>query len=212
MSRAPALLVFAKAPLAGAVKTRLAAAIGAERAAAVYRALLETTLACAAAARAAGIVDRIELWCTPDADHPHLRSLAERHAASRHRQPDGDLGLRMRAAFADALPRVSSVLLVGTDCPALQPGHIAAAATALATHDAVVVPAEDGGYVLVGARRPLPFANVRWSTPHALADTLAGFAQAGLACARLAPLWDVDDAADLARWEDLQARARVPHA
>ena len=73
---APALLVFAKAPVAGAVKTRLAAEVGAAAALAAYRALLAATLACAAAARDAGIVARVELWCAPDADAPALVELA----------------------------------------------------------------------------------------------------------------------------------------
>lgn len=207
MTAPPLLLVFAKAPAAGMVKTRLAATIGAHAAADVYRELVATTLAHAVAARARGIVADVELWCAPDPDTAYFHALAGATNVARRRQCDGDLGMRMADALADALTRHAHVLLAGTDCPLLDPQRIADAAQALEGHDAVLVPAEDGGYVLVGAARPLPFAGVRWSTPDALSDTLAAFARARLRCALGATLWDVDDAADLARWNALRQRA-----
>jgi len=200
MSAAPALVVFAKAPVPGRVKTRLAATIGAAAAVAVYRELAATTLAHAVAARNAGVVAAIELWCDPGPDHDGLRALAARAGATLHRQPGGDLGARMAGAIADALRRHPAVLLVGTDCPLLDVAYLARAAELLAGHDAVLGPAEDGGYVLVGATRPLGFAGVRWSSPHALADTEARFADAGLSWRTAATLWDVDTPSDLARW------------
>jgi uncharacterized protein len=212
MSAGPALLVFARAPVAGEVKTRLAAAIGGVRALAAYRELLATTIGVACAARDAGIVAAVELWCTPDEDAHDLRELALANAFSRHRQPDGDLGARMEAALADALRRAPAALLIGTDCPVLTPVHLANAAATLAKHDAVLIPAEDGGYVLVGARRPVPLRDVRWSTAHALADTRDGFARAGVTCACLPPLWDVDDDADLARFHRLREPAPLSDA
>jgi len=201
MSVAPALLVFAKAPVPGRVKTRLAAAIGDAAAAAAYRELTATTLAHAAAACRAGVVCSVELWCAPEPDSEYFTQLAAAAGATRHRQSDGDLGVRMGHAIADALARRSSVLLVGTDCPLLDVDYLARAAELLAGHDAVLGPAEDGGYVLVGARRPLPFTGVRWSSPHALADTETAFARAGVAWSTAPTLWDVDAPADLARWK-----------
>ena len=109
----------------------------------------------------------------------------------------------MARAIADALNRAAAVLLVGTDCPLLDAQRLAHAAAVLADHDAVLGPAEDGGYVLVGARRPLPFAAVRWSSPHTLTDTAAGFDRTGIRWAALPVLWDVDEPADLARWKAL---------
>ncbi|MFO1412928.1 MAG: TIGR04282 family arsenosugar biosynthesis glycosyltransferase [Burkholderiales bacterium] len=197
------LLVFAKAPVAGAVKTRLAATVGPERALAVYRALLDTTLACADAARAAGVVRRVELWGTPEGDATALDVLSARHGFTRHAQQGADLGARMAHALAATLQGAPRALLAGTDCPVLTPEYLALAAAALDAHDAVLGPAEDGGYVLVGARRPVTFAGVRWSTPHACADTRAAFAAQHATCALLPPLWDVDDAAGLARWQHL---------
>ena len=100
---APLLLVFAKAPVPGAVKTRLAAAIGAERAARVYSDLLATTLPMRTRRGARVSSSRIELWATPDCDAPFLRGIASAFGASRHRQGEGDLGARMAHAIGDAL-------------------------------------------------------------------------------------------------------------
>ena len=199
----PALLVFAKEPIPGGVKTRLAATIGEARAAQIYRDLTALTLWHAVTARRAGVIDRIELWCAPSADSTYFRALASTSAATLHTQSEGDLGARMTNAIADTLTRAGAALLIGTDCPLLDADRLAHAAALLAHHDAVLVPAEDGGYVLVGARRPLPFAAIRWSSAHAMDDTVAGFARAGIHWAALPVLWDVDEPADLARWEAL---------
>jgi rSAM/selenodomain-associated transferase 1 len=200
----PALLVFAKEPVPGKVKSRLAQAIGAEASARVYRDLLATTLAHGHAAWRSRVVDHLELWCASDGDIPFLRGIGTAFGATRYLQSAGDLGQRMAHAMRDAFTRASSLLLIGSDCPLLQPARLAEAAAALRTHDAVLVPAEDGGYVLVGARRELPLADVRWSTTHALADTVRGFVRAGIAHATLPACWDVDDAEGLARFDALR--------
>lgn len=209
---APALLVFAKEPVPGQVKTRLAAAVGAERAAAVYRELTAVTLAHAAEARGKGVVGRLELWCAPDARSPYFAELAAAHGATLYRQREGDLGARMAAAIADALTRAPAVLLVGTDCPAIDSGYLARARAALTRHDAVIGPADDGGYVLIGATCPLSFSEVRWSTAHAHGDTIACLERAGCRWASLPERWDVDDAAGLARWEAQRAAATLDRA
>jgi rSAM/selenodomain-associated transferase 1 len=209
---APLLVVFAKAPVPGTVKTRLAAAIGAARAARVYTDLLATTMAHAHLAWRAGIVSKIELWCAPDCESPFLRGIASAFGAVQRRQCDGDLGERMAHAIDDALGRSPAVLVIGSDCPLLDPIRLGQAGAALNDHDAVLGPAEDGGYVLVGARRALPFDEVRWSTPHALADTVVGLTAAGIRYALLPVSWDVDDPADLARWDDLRKDTLLPIA
>lgn len=203
----PVLLVFAKDPVPGTVKTRLAEAIGPERATRVYTDLLATTLGHAHSAVRTKVVSRIELWCTPDCESAYLRGIAAAFGCTRHRQREGDLGARMAHAIGDALARAPEVLLIGTDCPLLEAGRLAQAATMLSRHDAVLGPAEDGGYVLVGARRPLPFDGVRWSSPHAFADTAAAFARAGIRFGTLPVSWDVDEPADLARWDALRNAA-----
>jgi hypothetical protein len=201
---APLLQVFAREPVAGTVKTRLAAAIGVERATFTYRALTDVTLRHARVAHAEGIVAGVEIWCTPSPDSPWFQNCAVTGAASLHVQPEGDLDARMRAALTAGLTRADGVLLIGTDCPVLGASALAAAAAMLATHDAVLTPAEDGGFVLVGARVPLAFDDVRMSTPFAALDARAAFNRMGIRCGLLPTLWDVDEAADFDRWQRLR--------
>ena len=208
-STAPALIVFAKEPTPGRVKTRLARVLGDDAATAAYRDLTAHTLVNCREARAAGAIGRIELWCAPTSESIYFRELARSANATAYDQPDGDLGSRMATAIGDALTRAERVLLIGTDCPLLDTACLARAAACLDTHEVVVGPAEDGGYVLVGARIPLSFGNVRWSTRHAYADTVAVFEQMRIHWTSLPVLWDVDEAADLARWNALRATASV---
>jgi rSAM/selenodomain-associated transferase 1 len=203
----PVLHVFAKQPLPGSVKTRLAAQVGAEAAAAIYRQLAEGTLATAAAARDAGVVSAIELWCDPDPSAALFACWRDRYGVTLRTQHRGDLGERMRYSLASSLARASPALLIGTDAPALDVGYLARAAEALADHDAVLGPAEDGGYVLVGLARDADlFSGIAWSTAGVLAATRAKLSQAGLAFAELPALWDVDTPADLERYREWRER------
>ncbi len=176
--------IFAKAPLPGRVKTRLAPALGEEGAARLYAAFLADTLAAHPDATVfyAAAVD--EAWIR--ARHPHRR-LAP--------QVGADLGERMRAALAALGP--GPAVVIGSDLPTLPRSRVADAARALAGGaDVALGPASDGGYYLLAARRPLPsLAGVRFSTRHALADTLR--ALEGLSVAHLAPWYDVDVPEDL---------------
>jgi glycosyltransferase A (GT-A) superfamily protein (DUF2064 family) len=92
-------------------------------------------------------------------------------------------------------------MVIGTDCPALTADHLRGAASALADHDVVLVPAEDGGYVLIGMRAPQPglFSDMVWGTETVLAETRARIARLGLTSCELETLWDVDRPEDLAR-------------
>jgi len=206
------LQVFAREPVPGTVKTRLAATVGDLRAAAVYRELTLVTMDHALRARTDGVVTAIELWCTPRAGSAWFRECALAAGASLHAQSEGSLGTRMRHALASGLVRADRVLLIGTDCPLLDAATLAAASTELSDHDAVLGPAEDGGFVLVGTRVPLGFEGVRMSTAHAATDTLAAWARDGIRFAVLPPLWDVDEAKDFDRWERLRAPAGADHA
>ena len=107
----------------------------------------------------------------------------------------------MAAAFDHAFAAGRSLVLVGSDCPVLAPHHLRAAAAALATHDAVLAPAEDGGYVLVGLSRALPavFEGIEWSTSDVMAATRERLRAAGARWHELPPLWDVDRPEDYAR-------------
>jgi len=151
MSERPdtALIVFAKAPVAGQAKTRLIPALGAEAAAALAARLLDHALQQAADAG----LDALELCVAPDATHPRLQAAAARHGAALTLQGEGDLGARMQRALSRRLALHERVLLIGTDAPSLDANVLRAAAAALDGHDAVFVPALDGGYALVGLAR-----------------------------------------------------------
>ena len=199
-----ALIVFAKAPIAGQVKTRLAPALGAEGAARLATHMLRHALD---SARAAGI-GPISLCCAPDADHASLIAAAERIGATRTVQSGGDLGRRMSVAIEAALQSHARVLLFGCDCPALSATVLQAADAALrGSADLVFVPVCDGGFVLVGAtrraaHRMLPlFADIAWSTRGVL-DALrirlsAQSNRNALSWIELPALNDIDEPADL---------------
>ena len=203
----PALLgvqvaVLAKAPVAGYAKTRLIPQLGPAGAARLQRALTCRTLR---TVMAAGL-GPVTLWCAPDARHRLFRALQGATGAALMDQPQGDLGDRMHAAFVHAVPQ--PLLLVGTDCPALTPQHLAAAAGRLLSGvDAVFHPAEDGGYVLVGLREPQHrlFEQMVWSTRQVMAHTRARAAASGLQVHEAETLWDVDEPSDLSRCNELLA-------
>jgi rSAM/selenodomain-associated transferase 2/rSAM/selenodomain-associated transferase 1 len=204
--RAPpvTLQIFAKSPVAGQVKTRLARVIGDAAAARHYAEFVERTLATACAARAAGVVGRVELWCTPDVEAPAFAGWRDRYGVALHAQTGGDLGARMRNALYASLGRGSPAILVGTDCPLLDLAYLAQAVAALDDHDAVLGPVEDGGYVLVGLHRRVDaFAGISWSTPETMAATRAKLRSEHASWKELPVLWDVDEPADLVRWQAL---------
>lgn len=191
--------VFAKAPVPGEVKTRLAPLLGTEGAAHLHAALVRRTLGVAAESG----IGRVELWCTPDASHPLFAACAAEFGAALRVQRGADLGQRMRAAFDAALGENAALVLIGCDCPALDAAMLREAAAALARHDAVIAPAEDGGYVLVGLSRPHPgiFAGVEWGGSSVMADTRARLERAGARWKELETLWDIDRPEDYARLE-----------
>ncbi len=192
------ILVFAKAPVAGEVKTRLAVGIGAERAATLYAQLLRATLRTAARSGLAPV----ELYVASATDHPLFVSLAREYALEIKAQQGEDLGQRMYNAIQNALSGSSFVILIGTDCPPMSADYLAQACRQLDSGTAVVLgPAEDGGYVLMGARccdRYL-FTDMPWSTGRVLQLTRERLQSLNLAFAELATLWDVDRPGDLER-------------
>ncbi len=216
--RAP-VAVFARAPIPGRCKTRLAAAVGAERAAALSAAFVADTL------RTLRGVDGVaaELHVADAPEHPFFAAMCARFDLPPPRLQRGrDLGERMRHALGcDGRP----ALLVGTDAPTLPAALVARALATIRGSDpaaidpaagdraasdraagdraaTVLVPVADGGFVLVGTSRGAPSAflssAIRWSSAHALADTVRAARAAGLRVALTAPHYDVDDARDLA--------------
>ncbi len=201
----PHLLVFAREPVLGRVKTRLAAGIGAAAALAVYRELLALTAAAVAAAQVPATVWLAE---APDGGDP-ARSRPEWPGLPWRVQPAADaLGARMAQAFGEAFAAgAGRVVIVGTDCPGLSAALLRQAFDHLLRAELVVGPADDGGYYLLGMNKLEAelFANKDWSTATVLPNTLADAARLGLRVARLPTLHDVDSAQDLATWRGHQA-------
>ena len=195
MTRSVTVIVMAKAPVAGFAKTRLIPALGAEGAAALAARLLQHAVA---QARAAAL-GPVELCCAPDHHHPAFASLhAPPHLVCSD-QGNGDLGARMARAFERRLAGGASALMIGTDAPALDAAVLRHAADALSHTDAVFIPALDGGYALIGLRRPAPslFSAMPWSTSTVMARTRERLAAARLRHTELPALADIDEAADL---------------
>ena len=191
------LLVFAKAPRPGAVKTRLIPALGPAGAARLHERLVDRTLATAAAAG----VGPLEL-CGDPASDPFLAARAAAHGAVLTSQGPGDLGARMHRALQRVLAGAPAAILIGADCPALTPEYLRQASGSLAAgHDVVLAPAEDGGYVLIGLARVHSslFERIRWGEPDVLEDTRARFGALGWHCRELDTLWDIDRPEDLER-------------
>jgi uncharacterized protein len=206
MNERVAVAVLAKAPLAGFTKTRLIPALGAEGAALLQARLIER----AAATACAATIGPVTLWATPDEAHPAFQALAKHIDIALARQGDDDLGARMLAAVAAAN---GPCLVIGTDCPALTSDHLRTAADILrGGADAVIVPADDGGYVLIGMRRAQPalFSAMRWSTPDVMDETRQRLRQLGLTWQEPVTLWDVDIPADLERLRDIGLQNLIP--
>jgi uncharacterized protein len=197
-----AVIVMAKAPVPGFAKSRLIPALGAAAAAALAERLLEHAVGQAAAAG----FTTLELCVTPALTHPTFARLRARHRLQLTLQGEGDLGARMQHALQRALAGHDRALLLGSDAPAIDAPMLRRAGAALDAADAVFVPALDGGYALVGLRRSLPqlFDGIAWSTAQVMAQTRARAASAGLRVVELAPVADIDDAADLVHlpWPD----------
>jgi hypothetical protein len=194
MAERTAIAVMARAPVAGQANSRLIPALGAEGAAALQARLIERTVATAASAR----IGPVTLWATPDETHPLFGALRRQFGIALARQPDGDLGARMHAAVDAA---GCAALVIGTDCPALTADHLHLAAATLRNYDVVVIPANDGGYVLIGLRQPHAalFAGIEWGTARVMAETRLRLQSLTLSWRELPTLWDVDTPEDLER-------------
>lgn len=186
------LLIFAKAPEPGQVKTRLIPALGPSGACDLYLRLLQRTLT------------QTFDWPGPrflyasDPTHPLLRALASEHGLKLRQQCGEDLGERMANAIAE---HPDGALLIGSDCPDMDSTQVLAACRALNRHDTAIIPSEDGGYVLIGQRppNPAPFQNMDWSHAQVLSDTRKRLQAAGLSLWEGPALWDLDTPEDLAR-------------
>lgn len=187
------ILLFAREPRRGRVKTRLIPVLGEEGALDLYLQLLARQIAVLQASAPCPW----ELWVAGDLAHPALAAFE----GPRRRQEGADLGERMAAAASHALREHPFVILIGGDCPTLDGDYLSRAAAALARGREIVLgPAEDGGYVLIGLRRrrPLLFQGIDWGSAQVLAQTLARARELGEDALLLSALRDIDRPEDLA--------------
>lgn len=192
------LLVFAKAPIPGRVKTRLIPVLGSRRSAALQQQLSEHTLALATRAK----LCPVEMWCDPDTHHPFFKHCRNRFGVTLRQQQGADLGKRMHGAIAATLQQAKGAVLIGTDCPGITAENLREAlATLTGGADVVIGPAEDGGYVLIGMRRCSPwlFLGMPWGGEQVLQRTRARLQGLNWQGRELMPCWDVDCPQDLER-------------
>ena len=192
------VIIFAKSPQPGAVKTRLVPLLGEEGAAALHAKLVKRTLETTLAAS----LGRVELHYAPDTDDPFFRFCAGHFGVTLQPQVAGDLGTRMYSAFESALATHACVLLLGSDCPALTARHLRQAERTLRDGaDAVLVPCEDGGYALIGLRRvdARLFDGIAWSSENVMAETRKRLTGLGWHWRELETLWDIDRPEDYRR-------------
>lgn len=192
------LLVFSRDPVPGRVKTRLVPLLGPHGAAVLQAGFVHERLMLV---RDANLCPA-ELWCTPDCHSAFFRRCAGRFGVSLHTQPPGDLGQRMQYALMVALDRACSAILIGTDCPDLTVSDLDEALAALEQDtDVVLGPAADGGYYLIGLRRPIPelFSAVPWGSDRVFAETLARLGRRKIAYHCLPMRHDVDTPQDYRR-------------
>jgi len=190
------LAMFVQPPIPGKVKTRLAGVFGERGAAELYRAFVEDTLDLCARVQSAGPVE-MALWSAGPLDRS-VSEWANQLGVRVQLQPEGDLGTRLGAAFDEGLRSFQRVVIIGSDCPTLPIELIRTAFQALDEASLVLGPSNDGGYYAVGASDRIgpSFEGVRWSTAHALEDTINANPERQVAI--IPPWYDIDDPEDLA--------------
>lgn len=191
-----ALIIFAKAPIPGEVKTRLCPPLDADEAASLHGSLVLDAIE-----RTKGL-QGISLYVagTPDLAHPFFKVLEGRYGAKLLLQRGPDLGARMRQAMQDVFDQgAKDVLLTGTDLPTLPRNNLVEALTLIKSHDVVLGPTADGGYYLIGLRKMMPalFDGIAWSTGAVFAETKKKIESTGLSLGLLPECRDVDTLDDL---------------
>jgi rSAM/selenodomain-associated transferase 1 len=203
-----ALIIFAKAPIPGEVKTRLCPPLTPDEAASLHG-----TLVLDAVERAKGLPGAsLYVAGTPDITHPFFKVMEGRYGAKLLAQRGTDLGSRMEWAMQDAFEQGSQeVLLTGTDLPTLPRAHLVEALTLIKKHDVVLGPTADGGYYLIGLRKLVSalFEGIAWSTASVFAETKKKVAQAGLSLGLLPECRDLDTVEDLKTFIGLCGKERA---
>ena len=204
-----ALYILAKSPETGKVKTRLGKTIGMEQAKDAHVEMLDAMLNIATDALAhSPLIKSVNLLIEGNKQQPELKKLLTKYNLSPQSQADGDLGDKMAQAFITGLQNHKAVIITGTDCPLITPDYLNQAAEKLQKKDLVLGPAEDGGYVLIGASKfnPTIFAEVSWGGETVYEKTCLNIQTAGLSYEDLPTLWDIDIEEDLIRWKNLKVK------
>ena len=189
-------MIFAKAPVAGKVKTRLIPALSPEQAAKLQEQFTVNTLQ---KATQTSLVS-VELWCAPDTNHNFFKECEQQFTISLHTQSGIDLGKRIENAFLDTLEDADWAIIIGTDCPELTTKDLEVVMQALEDGNEVVIqPAHDGGYVLIGLNKSTPelFANIDWGTSRVFEQTRERLNDLGQQCMVLDARQDIDRPEDL---------------
>lgn len=196
------ILIFSKAPVVGQVNTRLVPYITAEQAANLHEELAHDRLRMCTAANLCDV----QLWCSPDTEHQFFSDCRQRYGVQLHSQSGNDLGERISSALKALLGQYKKIIIIGTDAPALDIDTIDAAVNELEHSDIVLVPAEDGGYVLIGASKHHEdlLIDVPWGSESVLANTVRNIKRLGLEYSLLGKCWDVDRPEDLERYMALR--------
>lgn len=190
------VIILCKAPVPGAVKTRLIPAVGAGSAANIHARLATESIKDCLALHKTDPKIQLELWCSPDTQHAFFHSFP---GMALFNQQGEDLGERMANALcASSLPSI----LIGTDCPPINTAYLREAIEEIKQHPLIIAPAEDGGYGLIGMQSPSAsvFRDIHWGTDTVLNETVQRAREGKLEPFLLPEIWDVDKAADLDRW------------
>lgn len=197
---APHLHLLAKAPLPGQAKTRLIPCLGAEGAAEAHAAMVRHCVATGCEALGA---ENVTLWTSLDHHHPLFLELQAQHGIALAAQQQGDVGMRVRHALNST---DGPAMVMGTDCPSITSAMLKRCRAALSTFAVVILPAEDGGYGLIGSHQDYPslFEDIPWGTEQVLSVTQARLAVLGLEAAYPDTMWDIDRPEDWQRWQQLR--------
>jgi rSAM/selenodomain-associated transferase 1 len=195
------LLIFTKAPILGEVKTRLQPDYSVEQSLKLHKKLVINTLT-----SISDLSDfHVELCCAPNRQHMFFLDCEKRFPIQLSDQLGDDLGERMAFAFSSALQLYEKVIIVGTDCPDLNGEYVNNALKALDDFDAVMGPAEDGGYVLLGLKKfsPALFTDILWGSDVVFKQTKKVLTELSWSCHELGIMYDVDRSEDLQRYKNL---------
>lgn len=202
------IIQFAKLPVAGRVKTRMLGSLSPVEACELHSDLMLWTCRTLMQSNVADV----ELWVSGGSEHTTIRACQKLGVTAVRHQCGNDLGERMFHAISDGLLRYNKLVLVGSDCPSIDECYLESALSALDVESLVLGPAEDGGYVLIGATRieASLFQGVSWGTGVVLEQTRKRLAKSGRRWSELNTLPDIDRPADLPVWEAIKNRQSSP--